>query len=205
MPHCECCSSQSDRDSVVFVQRACKLVLISAETMPKYLMSTFTIHPATLADWPEIREIYREGILSNNATFNTVEHIPTKGEEWFAGKLDDFVFKAVDADGTMLGWGCISPTSKREVYRGVVEDSVYVTKDAAGQGVGSALLAHLVQRADEAGLWTIIASIFPENEASIYIHKKYGFRIVGIRKKIAKQHGIWRDVVWMERRSPHVI
>ena len=168
-------------------------------------MSSYTILPATIHDWPEIRAIYREGILTNNATFNTVEHIPQTGEAWFAGKLPGFVFKAVDEDGTMLGWGCLSGTSKRDVYRGVVEDSVYVAKSASGRGIGSALLEQLVQLADQSGLWTIIASIFPENSASIHIHKKYGFRIVGTREKIAKHHGVWRDVVWMERRSTQVL
>jgi len=168
-------------------------------------MSSYTILPATLGDWPEIREIYREGILTNNASFNTIEHIPEAGEEWFAGKLPGFVFKAVDEDGTLLGWGCLSPTSKREVYRGVVEDSVYIAKSASGRGIGSALLERLVLLADQSGLWTIIASIFPENGASIHIHKKHGFRIVGTREKVAKHYGIWRDVVWMERRSKHVL
>ncbi|MGB1250566.1 MAG: GNAT family N-acetyltransferase [Candidatus Promineifilaceae bacterium] len=168
-------------------------------------MPAYTILPTTIADWPEICAIYREGILTNNATFNLVEHIPESGEAWFAGKLAGFVFKAVDEDGTMLGWGCLSPTSKRDVYRGVVEDSVYVAQSASGMGIGSALLAHLIQLADQSGLWTIIASIFPENEASVHIHKKHGFRVVGVREKVAKHHGRWRDVVWMERRSPNVL
>lgn len=169
-------------------------------------MSAFTILPATLTDWPEIREIYREGILSNHATFNRVEHIPATGVEWFAGKLDGFVFKAVDEDDKMLGWGCLSPTSKREVYRGIVEDSIYVANMAQGRGIGSALLSHLIQLSDNSGFWTMIASIFPENKASIHIHKKHGFRLVGIREKIAKHHDdIWRDVAWMERRSPYVL
>lgn len=164
-------------------------------------MTHLTIQPATLADWDEIREIYRLGILTDQATFNTVEDIPMRGEEWFAGKLTDFVFKAVDEDGKMLGWGCLSPTSKRRVYRGVVEDSVYVAPEAWGRGVGSALLERLVESADANGIWTIIAGIFPENKVSIRLHEKFGFRIVGIREKIAQQHGIWRDVAWLERRS----
>lgn len=159
------------------------------------------ILPATLADWPEIRAIYKEGILTKNATFNTVADIPDTGEAWFAGKLDGFVTKMVDGNGSMLGWACLSPTSKRRVYRGVVEDSVYVASHASGRGVGSALLNDLLVRAEEAGLWTIIASIFPENGASVHIHKKAGFRIVGTREKVAQIDGLWRDVVWMERRS----
>jgi phosphinothricin acetyltransferase len=164
-------------------------------------MNTFTIQPATLADWDEIREIYRLGIMTDQATFNTVDDIPTDGAEWFAGKLPNFVFKAVGDDGTIVGWGCLSPTSMRRVYWGVVEDSVYVAPHAQGRGVGSALLKVLVESADIHGIWTIIAGIFPENQASIRLHEKFGFRIVGIREKIAQQHNVWRDVAWLERRS----
>ena len=159
------------------------------------------IVPATVADWPEIREIYREGILTNLATFNSVDDIPETGETWFAGKLDGFVLKAVAKDGTMLGWGCLSPTSKRRVYRGVVEDSVYVAASASGQGIATALLDKLIKLSEANGIWTITASIFPENAASIHIHKKAGFRILGVREKIAQLNGEWRDVVWLERRS----
>ncbi len=164
-------------------------------------MTNYTIQPATLDDWDDIREIYRLGVLTDQATFNTVDDITDDGAEWFAGKLPGFVFKAVDDDGTMLGWGCLSPTSKRRVYSGVVEDSVYVAPEAQGRGVGSALLRVLVESADHNNIWTIIAGIFPENKASIRLHEKFGFRIVGIRERIAQQHGIWRDVAWLERRS----
>ena len=155
---------------------------------------------ATMEDWPEIRAIYREGILTGDATFNTVDDIPS-GDAWFSGKLAGFVIKAVDADGKMIGWGSLSPTSSRRVYRGVVEDSVYVTASAGGQGVGKALLAELIKRSDAANHWTMIASIFPENGASVHIHEQAGFRIVGRREKVAQMHGQWRDVVWMERRN----
>lgn len=167
--------------------------------------SYMKIVQATVNDWPEIEAIYREGILTNNATFNTVADIPSNGADWFAGKLEEHTFKAIDDDGRMLGWSCLSPTSKRRVYRGVVEDSVYVAQQASGRGVGFALLQHLVNSAESDQRWTIIASIFPENAASIHIHKKCDFRIVGVREKVAKQHGVWRDVVWMERRSPNII
>ncbi len=160
---------------------------------------------ATVADWPEIRAIYREGILTKNATFNTVDDIPDSGEAWFAGKLDGFVIKAVDDDGVMLGWACLSGTSKRRVYRGVVEDSVYVAGHAGGRGVATALLDDLITRAEADGRWTITASIFPENGASVHIHKKAGFRIVGTREKVAQIDGVWRDVVWMERRSKKIL
>ncbi len=159
------------------------------------------IEAATPADWQEIYAIYRDGILTNDATFNTVEDIPASGEAWFAGKLLGYVLKAVDEDGRMLGWGSLSPTSSRRVYRGVVESSIYVAADAGGRGVGQALLNRLVALSEEDDIWTIVASIFPENEASIHIHAKAGFRIVGRRERIAQQNGRWRDVIWMERRS----
>ena len=162
------------------------------------------IIPATLADWPEIRDIYRDGILTNQATFNTVDDIPATGEAWFAGKIDGWTWKAVDENGVMLGWVTVSPTSKRRVYQGIVEDSVYIAEHAKGKGVASALLNHLITEADNAGFWTIEAKIFPENKASIHLHEKFGFRIVGIREKIAQQHGVWRDVTLMERRSKKI-
>ncbi len=163
------------------------------------------IVPATIADWPDIRTIYREGILTNLATFSTVADIPD-GERWFAGKLDGFVLKAISAEtGELLGWGALSPTSSRRVYRGVVEDSIYVAAHASGQGIGSRLLTKLIAMAEEAQFWTIIASIFPENQASVHIHEKAGFRIVGTRQKIAQLNGQWRDVVWLERRSQIII
>lgn len=162
----------------------------------------FNIQSANLEDWPSIREIYHAGILTGQATFNTVEDIPPTGAAWFAGKLDGYVIKAVDENGVMLGWGVLSPTSTRRVYRGVVEDSIYVAADAAGRGVGSALLARLVAMADASGdIWTIVASVFPENTTSIHIHQKHGFRILGIRERIAQQNGVWRNVAWLERRS----
>lgn len=160
------------------------------------------IHVATLTDWPEIRAIYHDGILTDEATFNTINDIPT-GEAWFAGKLAGGTFKAVGEDGSMLGWATLSPVSKRRVYAGIAEDSVYVANNAKGRGVGAALLQHLIHHADSNGIWTLEAKIFPTNKASIGLHEKFGFRIVGVREKLAQQHGIWRDVALLERRSAH--
>lgn len=156
---------------------------------------------ATIDDWPEIRAIYRDGILTNEATFNTVDDIPT-GDDWFAGKIAELTFKMVDDAGKMLGWACVSPVSKRRVYQGIGEDSVYVSAENSGKGIGSKLLSHLITKSEEYGIWTLEAKIFPTHTASINLHKKYGFRIVGTRKKIAQQHGIWRDVALLERRVP---
>jgi len=161
------------------------------------------IMTAAMADWPDIRRIYVQGIRTGNATFETEADIPD-GDGWFAGKLPGLVFKAVAEDGTMLGWAALSPTSKRRAYAGVAELSVYVAEEAQGQGVGAALLAHLVQAAEEAGIWTLQTSVFPENEASIRLHRRAGFRIVGTRQRIARLNGVWRDTVLMERRSDRI-
>lgn len=164
-------------------------------------MPRMKIELATLSDWPEIERIYRLGIQTKNATFTSEAEIPATGADWFGGKHAHLTFKAIDTDGVMLGWACLSPTSKRDVYRGVAEDSVYVDPAASGRGVGNALLEYLVAESEKAGIWTIVASIFPENEVSIYLHQKHGFKIQCRRDRIAQQDGIWRDTIYMERRS----
>ena len=158
------------------------------------------VEAATLADWEAIEAIYREGIRTELATFNTEADIPD-GKTWFAEKIPNLIFKGVGDDGTILGWAALTAVSKRRVYAGVAEVSVYVATAAKGHGVGIALLAHLVQASEQAGIWTLQASIFPENEVSVHLHKKAGFRMVGTREKIAQLNGIWRDVVLLERRS----
>lgn len=158
------------------------------------------IQPATLADWPDIERIYREGIRTGHATFQTEADIPA-GERWFADHMADLVFKAVDEAGALLGWAALSPVSSRCVYAGVAEVSVYVGEAARGQGVGLALMERLITASEEAGVWTLQAGIFPENTASIELHKRVGFRVVGVREKLGRMNGVWRDVVLMERRS----
>lgn len=158
------------------------------------------IVPATPADWPAIRQIYCQGIRTKNATFETEEDVPDR-ETWFAAKVPDLIFKAVDESDQMLGWSALSPVSSRCVYQGVAEVSVYVSTTAQGQGVGTALLNHLVTASEAAGLWTLQAGIFPENKASIRLHQKAGFRLLGIREKLGKMDGVWRDVAFLERRS----
>lgn len=103
--------------------------------------------------------------------------------------------------GITAGWATLSPVSSRCNYRGVAEDSVYVSADARGKGVGNALMAHLITASESAGFWTLQASTFPENSPSIRLHQKHGFRIVGTREKISQLDGIWRDTVFLERRS----
>ncbi len=162
-----------------------------------------TIQPATLADWPEIERIYREGIRTGHATFQTEDDIPT-GEYWFNTRVPNQVFKGVMGE-RMVAWTALSPVSSRPVYRGVCEVSVYVSPDAHGQGIGSIMMGHLVAASEAAGIWTLQSSIFPENESSIRIHEKHGFRILGRREKIGQQYGIWRDTVIMERRSAIIL
>ena len=151
-------------------------------------------------DWPAVEEIYASGIATGEATFETAT---PRWEEFDAGRLRDHRLVAVD-DGVVVGWAALAPTSSRECYAGVVEHSVYVAEGVRGRGVGRALMEALIAGADAAGLWTIQTSIFPENAASVALHERVGFRVVGRRERIAKQSGVWRDTLLLERRSPHV-
>ena len=148
--------------------------------------------------WPEVARIYADGIATGNATFETA--VP-EWEAWDRSHLPAHRFVAVE-DGRVLGWAAVSPVSDRCAYGGVVENSVYVDASAQGRGVGRRLLEALVESTERDGIWTIQAGIFPENEASLELHRRCGFRVVGTRERIGKHHGVWRDVVLMERRSP---
>jgi L-amino acid N-acyltransferase YncA len=154
-----------------------------------------TVEEMLPADWPACARIYEEGL--DVGTFE--DEVPS-WEEWDATHLEAPRLVARE-NGALLGWAALAPSSRRACYRGVVENSVYVGWAARGRGVGRTLLEELVRRADDAGLWTIQARIFPENEASIALHTRCGFRIVGTRERIAQKRGRWRDVVLMERRS----
>jgi phosphinothricin acetyltransferase len=148
-------------------------------------------------DWPAVRTIYEQGIATKQATF---ESAPPSWEEWDAGHLVDLRLVAED-DDQVVGWAALSPVSHRACYAGVAEGSVYVAEKARGRRVGTALLTRLVAEADEAGFWTLQTSIFPENVASIALHRRCGFRVVGTRERIAQLDGAWRDTVLMERRA----
>ena len=148
------------------------------------------------SDWPAVRDIYEQGIATGLATFETAA---PSWEDWDARHLTDLRLVA-ERDGEVLGWAALSPTSARACYAGVAEESVYVAESARGQGIGSTLLTELLDRADEAGFWTIQTSIFPENAASIALHTRCGFREVGTRERIARLDGAWRDTVLLERR-----
>lgn len=158
------------------------------------------IRPLTAADWPEVEEIYAQGIASRLATFET--ETPS-WQQFDSGRLRDHRFGAADGD-RVVGWAAFSPTSSRSCYAGVVEHSIYVSEDRQREGIGRALLDALIDSADAGGIWTIQTSIFPENEASIRLHESAGFRVVGRRERVAKLDGRQRDTVLLERRSPHV-
>jgi phosphinothricin acetyltransferase len=148
-------------------------------------------------DWPEVARIYREGIETGNATFET--EVPS-WEEWYATHLSVHRFVA-ERGGRVVGWIALLPVSSRECYSGVAEVSVYVSEDARSQGVGRELLAAAIESSERGGIWTLQTSVFPENGASLRLLRRFGFREVGVRERIGRLHGIWRDTVLVERRS----
>ncbi len=148
-------------------------------------------------DWAAVAAIYAEGIPSGDATFET--RVPS-WVEWNAAHLDDHRLVATEGN-EIVGWAALSPVSARCVYAGVAEDSVYVAAPARGQGVGSALLRELVAGSEGAGLWTLQAGVFPENRPSLKLHHGCGFRTVGLRERIGRRNGVWRDVLLLEHRS----
>jgi len=153
------------------------------------------------ADWEQVKSIYEKGIATGNATFQTTA---PSFEEWDNAHLKTCRF--VDyKDDIVHGWAGLTPVSSRCVYAGVAEVSVYVDPAFCGKGIGSDLLDQLVSASEQEGIWTLQASIFPENTASLKIHQKAGFRILGVREKIGKQYGTWRDTVLLERRSQIII
>jgi phosphinothricin acetyltransferase len=148
----------------------------------------------------EVLAIYQAGIDEGDATFET--SAPT-WEAYAAAKLPEHRLVALDENnGAVLGWAAVVAVSDRCVYSGVVEHSVYVHPAARGRGVGSALLNALIDSTERAGIWTVQSGIFPENTPSLSLHERCGFRVVGTREKVGRQHGVWRDVVLVERRSP---
>jgi len=157
-----------------------------------------TIAAMTAAHADAVIAIYQAGIDEGNATFETTA---PSWPEFDGAKLAEHRFVAL-RDGRVLGWAAVIGVSDRCVYAGVVEHSVYVHPEARGLGIGRALLAELVASTERGGIWTIQSGIFEENVASLALHQAAGFRVVGRRERIGQHHGVWRDVVLVERRSP---
>lgn len=155
------------------------------------------IAPMMAEDWPAVSAIYLEGIETGNATFETAA---PEWEKWDAGHTAHSRLTARSAD-EVVGWAALGPVSARRVYAGVAEVSVYVAARVRGMGVGRKLLEALIAESERNGIWTLQAGIFPENTASIELHQKLGFRLVGKRERLGCLHGRWRDVMLLERRS----
>ena len=160
-------------------------------------LSIEKMHPG---HWPGVRAVYEEGLATGDATFETEA---PEWERWDASHLRACRLVAL-ADGRVAGWAALSPVSAREVYAGVAEVSVYVGAEFRGRGLGRALLEALVRESEAEGIWTLQAGIFPENVASVALHKSCGFREVGRRERVGKLKGSWRDTVLLERRSQTV-
>jgi len=147
-------------------------------------------------DWPQVAAVYRDGMRGGMATFET--EVPA----WEAWDTAHPLRVVADLDERLItGWAASGPASPRWAYRGVHESSVYVAREFHGRGIGRQLMERLIELSEEAGVWTLQTSIFPENEASLKLHHAVGFRVVGVRKSIGKRDGLWRDTVLMERRS----
>jgi phosphinothricin acetyltransferase len=155
------------------------------------------IRTITSADHAQLAEIYRQGIATGNATFQTVS---TDWEMWDKGHLEVCRLAVFEGE-KMAGWAALSPVSSRCVYAGVAELSIYIAADYRGKGIGKLLLTKLVEDSENAGFWTLQAGIFPENTASIQLHKSCGFREIGYRERIGQMNGVWRNNIILERRS----
>lgn len=150
-----------------------------------------------LDHWDAVREIYQLGMDAGNATFETT--VPDQ-EAWLK-KFQRGLLWVATREGEVAGWAGLQPVSVREVYRGVMEVTIYVHPRCSGKGIGTALMKHLVRESEKAGIWTLYAAIFPENRASIRLHVAAGFREIGYRERIAQRDGKWRNTVLFERRS----
>jgi L-amino acid N-acyltransferase YncA/DNA-binding transcriptional ArsR family regulator len=163
---------------------------------PQDLPADVTVRALEPGDWADVRRIYAEGIATGHATFETevpdrrsLDHAWLPEHRWVA-----------EVDGRLVGWAAARPVSNRPAYAGVAETSIYVGDGFRGRGVGKALIHRQVTAADDAGLWTLQTSIFPENRASVALHQSAGFRTLGLRERIGRHHGVWRDTVFLERR-----
>lgn len=153
--------------------------------------------PLTYNDWDQVAAIFRQGLETGNATFET--QVPS-WESWDAAHIQSCRVVA-EIENVVVGWAALSPVSSRKVYAGVAEVSIYISNDFKGKGIGSHLMKKLVDESEKSGFWTLQAGIFRENVISIKLHQDSGFRIVGYREKIAQLNGIWKDTVLLERRA----
>jgi phosphinothricin acetyltransferase len=169
-----------------------------ARTDPAVDDSALDIEPMRAEDWPAVHAIYAEGIAGGNATFETE---PPAWPAWDAAHLPAHRFVA-RSGGEVVGWVALAPVSERCVYAGVAENSVYVASSSRGRGIGQRLLEAVIASADAAGIWTVQTGVFPENTASVALHRRCGFRVVGTRERLGQLDGRWRDVLFMERRKP---
>ncbi len=157
-----------------------------------------SLKPLQPQHWEAARSIYLEGIATGLATFETAA---PSWDDWEKGHLPFARIVAISPSGSVEGWAALSPVSNRLVYAGVAEVSVYVAARARGRGLGRVLLERLVHESEQHRIWTLQASIFPENQASLKLHRRYGFNEVGVRRRIGKLQGVWRDTLLLERRS----
>ncbi|MEU0510023.1 metalloregulator ArsR/SmtB family transcription factor [Amycolatopsis sp. NPDC006125] len=164
---------------------------------PEDVPADVTVRALGDDDWPSVRRIYGEGMATGIATFETT--VPSRAvldAKWLPGHR-----WVAEVEGKVVGWAAATPTSARDCYSGVAETSIYVADGHRGRGIGKALIRKQVTAADEAGLWTLETSIFPENRASLALHHAAGYRTVGIRERIAQRNGEWHDTVLLERRN----
>ncbi len=186
------------RKLAVLVRTAERVLDGAAAGAPQQRGAGVTIVPMLPEHAEQVLAIYQVGLDTGNASFETAA---PSWERWDAGHLPDHRLVALDEDGRVLGWVALSPVSDRCVYAGVAEESVYVHPEARGRGIGLTLLRAVIASAEAAGLWTVQTGIFPENIASLAVHRRAGFRVAGIRRRVGQHHGRWRDVVFLERRS----
>ena len=149
------------------------------------------------SDAAAVLDIYRQGLVAGEASFET------DAPDWatWQTKYHPFCRLVWEQDNQVQGWAALAPVSVRECYRGVTEVSVYVASHCVGQGIGSKLMTRLIEESEKNGVWSLYSSIFAENKATLKLHLRHGFRRVGIRERIAQQHGRWRDTMILERRS----
>jgi L-amino acid N-acyltransferase YncA len=165
-----------------------------------HIADNVAIRPMEHTDSEQVLEIYRMGIDTKNATFE--KNVP-EWQSWTANHLEHSRF-AAEINGSIAGWVALSSVSKREAYKGVAEVSIYISREHWGKGIGSLLMEKVIESSEENGIWTLFATVFPDNKASMALHKKHEFRIIGTRERISRIDDIWRDTVILERRSRKV-